>query len=85
MTELDEFMDYCYKTNVEVALGRLKESARLNESMLHYWKVVKKRRKRDAMKRKITLRPITVTTYDDKRNIIHTFSYRVCAKFKITN
>ena len=57
MTELDEFMDYCHKTNVEVVLDRLKESARHNESMLNYWKVVKKRRKRDAMKRKIRLRP----------------------------
>ena len=84
MSELDEFMDYCHKTNVEVVLDRLKESARHNESMLNYWKVVKKRRKRDAMKRKIRLRPITTTWFDDKRNIIHTFSYRVGAKFKIT-
>ena len=73
-----------YPTNSDVIYESLKNAAKHGEKYLGLYKVVKKRRKRDAMKRKITLRPITTTWFDDKRNIIHTFSYRVGAKFKIT-
>jgi len=84
MTEVNEFMDYCHKTDVECILDRLKESAKHNESMLNYWKVVKKRRKRDAVKRKVRSSVITTVWYDDKRNIIHTFVVKRGAMFKIT-
>ena len=82
--EVNEFMDYCYKTDVEVVLDRLKESAKHSESMLAYWKVVKKRRTRDSKRRKVRLKPIITMWHDDKMNVIHTFTVKRNAKFKIT-
>jgi len=60
----------------------LKQNAKKDEKHLNIYKVIKK--KRDTLKRKTTLKTITTTYHDYKKNIIHIFTFKKYKKNKKT-